>query len=598
MRANTSREIQSQSGQTLVLYALMIVGMLAIAALVVDFGLVYGQRRFDQNGADAAALAAARHLAKNVSLLNDGTLYFMVDDEQLYTMVLSYAGLGPNPSGGLIPTGTNIPNPGVPNGTNQNPGLGGRNNLAVTLEYSADGVNWCYSRASTTKFIPSHLPSPYPRPSSPVCPANSGVLDNLVPMPSTSSPFRVRVTVSSSTDMFFAPLPGIDAGNAGPGVPTSQADPACYRADATGVTTCAHAVAAVTGVLEYAGPGNMLPVTNAWCEVGTSSKGELYELWGSNTSTLCGGPGEPTYRIGPWSNILDFTKEENWRNGQPEEYGFYNLLPHLPPSRVPEAYTPLPWDYENPTTPDGWYHYDTNLFQYDTSHPGISDPDTDVPYWIAKTFSGPVVAYEDTELADGTPKSVGDPAVRLPTYPKAGNMGNNVALGFYCSGSGTPTDTSCIGPPSNTYFFAEPATMIPCPADDYFQGLLDLDDPGSAMLGCRDATVLLWDNPEEVKYAGGPNTGGIKFDPLSGNKQPDRVRIYRKVMMRFYCETDPSTGFCTDRPNQVGAAVGQNTSNNSSVWGRFLTKVVNTCADAGGCSSSVSIKGNVAYLER
>lgn len=51
---------QSQEGQTLVTVALLMVVLLAFAALAIDFGRIYLQRRFDQNGADAGALAGAR----------------------------------------------------------------------------------------------------------------------------------------------------------------------------------------------------------------------------------------------------------------------------------------------------------------------------------------------------------------------------------------------------------------------------------------------------------------------------------------------------------------------------------------------------------
>jgi hypothetical protein len=46
--------------------ALMMTAMLGILALVIDVGNAYTQRRFVQNGADAAAIAAARLLANNL----------------------------------------------------------------------------------------------------------------------------------------------------------------------------------------------------------------------------------------------------------------------------------------------------------------------------------------------------------------------------------------------------------------------------------------------------------------------------------------------------------------------------------------------------
>ncbi|MDI7274976.1 MAG: pilus assembly protein TadG-related protein, partial [Anaerolineae bacterium] len=56
------RDLQER-GQTLVLVAVMLVGLVSVLALVIDMGNVYSQRRFMQNAADAAALAGARALA-------------------------------------------------------------------------------------------------------------------------------------------------------------------------------------------------------------------------------------------------------------------------------------------------------------------------------------------------------------------------------------------------------------------------------------------------------------------------------------------------------------------------------------------------------
>jgi Putative Flp pilus-assembly TadE/G-like len=51
-----------QSGQVMVLFALALVAMVAVVALVVDGGYIYVQRRTVQTAADAAALAGARAL--------------------------------------------------------------------------------------------------------------------------------------------------------------------------------------------------------------------------------------------------------------------------------------------------------------------------------------------------------------------------------------------------------------------------------------------------------------------------------------------------------------------------------------------------------
>jgi hypothetical protein len=74
-RPNRSRE----SGQTLVLVALLLVGFVAMLGLVLDGGNIYFQRRRMQNAADAGAIAGAVILAKN------GT------GEQARTKALEYA---------------------------------------------------------------------------------------------------------------------------------------------------------------------------------------------------------------------------------------------------------------------------------------------------------------------------------------------------------------------------------------------------------------------------------------------------------------------------------------------------------------------------
>ena len=56
----TKNPQQRQEGQTLVQVAILMVVLLAFAALAIDFGRIYLERRFLQNAADAGALAGAR----------------------------------------------------------------------------------------------------------------------------------------------------------------------------------------------------------------------------------------------------------------------------------------------------------------------------------------------------------------------------------------------------------------------------------------------------------------------------------------------------------------------------------------------------------
>src|SRR5687768_17609063 len=97
--------IHGDDGQALVSFALMAVVIMGMLALVVDLGLVFGQRRFDQNGADAGAFAAGRLLAGSVAPLNNnGDPYLSVPDADVYRAVRSYAGLDPANLASTVPT--------------------------------------------------------------------------------------------------------------------------------------------------------------------------------------------------------------------------------------------------------------------------------------------------------------------------------------------------------------------------------------------------------------------------------------------------------------------------------------------------------------
>jgi len=65
MNTNRVSRKGKESGQTLVLVAVLLVGLIAVLALALDGGNIYLQRRRMQNAADAGAIAAARVLALN-----------------------------------------------------------------------------------------------------------------------------------------------------------------------------------------------------------------------------------------------------------------------------------------------------------------------------------------------------------------------------------------------------------------------------------------------------------------------------------------------------------------------------------------------------
>ncbi|HEY8633269.1 MAG TPA: pilus assembly protein TadG-related protein, partial [Candidatus Limnocylindrales bacterium] len=60
--ARDGRGVRHDAGQVLVIFALSITVLFAAAGLAFDVGRFYAERRFLQNAADAAALAAANSL--------------------------------------------------------------------------------------------------------------------------------------------------------------------------------------------------------------------------------------------------------------------------------------------------------------------------------------------------------------------------------------------------------------------------------------------------------------------------------------------------------------------------------------------------------
>ena len=66
---------RSQSGQVLVIFAIMLVVLMAGLGLVIDTGYAYQQQRLAQNAADAASLAGAQYLQSHMSsAVSDSTM--------------------------------------------------------------------------------------------------------------------------------------------------------------------------------------------------------------------------------------------------------------------------------------------------------------------------------------------------------------------------------------------------------------------------------------------------------------------------------------------------------------------------------------------
>lgn len=73
---NTKTGQREESGQILVILTVGIVALLAITALALDAGMIYSDRRYDQNAADASALSGAGAAA--MSMENISPLYYSI----------------------------------------------------------------------------------------------------------------------------------------------------------------------------------------------------------------------------------------------------------------------------------------------------------------------------------------------------------------------------------------------------------------------------------------------------------------------------------------------------------------------------------------
>ena len=542
---------RGSKGQILPLFAILIIVLFAITALVIDMGFLFGQRRYDQNGADAAALAAARLLAVSVSPLSGGGTYFALPEAEVYAEALAYVA------------------------PNQNTDLNARNAFVITLEYwDGDPSHaWCHSPSS-----PAPPRSPAVSPCTLYVRDIAGVTISMPPLPAAGYPFRVRVTVSSTTEPLFAP-----AGDIAGSTQTLQTDPdkaACLKIGTSpeSHSTCAQAIAAVRGSSEAAGVGPVLPVTTGDCAIG-DNVGGLFQLWGSNPEG-CG------YNINPWKNMIDLSSEDTWCSdasggSTPDpDYKYFKLLPSTtsPSSMVRAACD----------TDDSW---DRHGFREDETMTFTGQTDRDVPILIARGFRGTIRA----DYFDGN---------KVPTYVDANpaqgaNLGQNIAAGFYCGSSGVGPDwcDTTINP-TGTYFFAQNQLGMPWYHDP--------DNPTTVCsdmytrnfgLGCRDAAVPTWGDDikdssnKGVDWAAGLASGGTGWNH-SGGGGPDRVRLVRILVMRIYCQyTAPN--LCTEPPKAV---VGN--AANSDVWGRWVSPFLVACPPGATCDRSPSINGNMAVLER
>ncbi|MBN1964839.1 MAG: Tad domain-containing protein [Anaerolineae bacterium] len=93
---------KGESGQAIILFALAMVGIVAVVAVALDGGMLYWNQRRAQNAADAAVIAGTSALV--TESLSDSYICGVTSDQSILDQVHLYAGLNdvPNPAAGNV----------------------------------------------------------------------------------------------------------------------------------------------------------------------------------------------------------------------------------------------------------------------------------------------------------------------------------------------------------------------------------------------------------------------------------------------------------------------------------------------------------------
>lgn len=331
----------------MVFTAISLVVMLGIASLVIDVGFDLGQRRFMQNGADAAALAAARMLGNNVSPYPaNGTWpqgiaqFFSVPDATVYQAAYNVAT------------------------SNQNVGITGRTtNFSVTLEYCVAANANSYSTASG-------------------CPSPNSWVTSTDSSGSHSVPdgtYKVRATVSSTISTIFGGVVGRST-----------------------ISASAQAIAVIQGVAQpTTETGGIWPFT-LWAnqDFGTDPD-TLYELWGSTA------PSSPA--AGSWQNVLDMTPASKWCDGSGVDYLWAGSTGSTPaPAAYPTTDGSQGNVTCSTFTPQGT-SWNRTGYTADPRYPGTDTNSTDLANWAACTWGGTMqVGNKFPTYVDTKPSQTGN----------------------------------------------------------------------------------------------------------------------------------------------------------------------------------------------
>lgn len=319
---------KQERGNFLVTTALLLTVLIGMIALVVDIGFAAGQRRFMQNGADAAALAAADLMSGSVS---------------------PYPVNGPWPHG--IPNFFNVSDATVRAKAvsiatqNQNPGLAGR-----TTSFSVD-VDYCVA-VNDSSFAPQ----------TPGCPSpNSWVASPTADGRVPDGTYKVRVTVNSTVSTIFGGMIG-----------------------KTSTNSVGQGIAVILGVCpQLTATGDVLPLTIWDQQDFGADPNQLFQLWSSN-------PPAPKNADSNWKNVIDLSPSAAWCDGKPSDYqwvanpSFAGMVP------VGTNCTPVPGDpTQNFSGSDNTWNRD--LYAPDLRAPaclGTSTNPDDVYMWTSALFGG------------------------------------------------------------------------------------------------------------------------------------------------------------------------------------------------------------------
>jgi Flp pilus assembly protein TadG len=343
------RRLRHERGNIVITTALLMTIFMGMLALTVDIGFLEGQRRFMQNGADAAALAAARVMGSSVSPYSTSVSprpafpnFYTANDVEVRTAA------------------TNIAQ------QNQNAGLASRTTaFSILLQYcvasSPSAYNFTAANSDCNVSGNGWVSSPT---------TNGKVPDGA---------YKVRVTTNSTITTLF--------GRAARG--SAQ------------TATSANAIAFIQGICPLATvSGKVLPFT-LWNQqdFGTSYS-QLYELWGSTAPS-------PNF-AGAWQNMLDLSPPRRWCDNNSAHPDYRWHFPAMIPAGVTCNY-PNPSVVNSTSftgTDNSWnnagYSEDPR-----SCYTGQDESYPDLANWAAGGFNGTLVVgqkvptYQDAQPAQG-----------------------------------------------------------------------------------------------------------------------------------------------------------------------------------------------------